>query len=197
MLNEQKMSSRLARYVVKIPHNTFVFYCKNKQILTLVSTEKRKSIKLFLQLHVDNVKKIIKVSSSPFSSVSNKNKKKLKAIQGTTVALIKQLLIEVSTSVSQKLVFIGMGYRVNNLETFSNDLLTFKLGYSHFIYFRVPTNLIVTCLSKTKLGIFGYSYKDVSQTAALIRSCRTPELYKGKGILYDNEPIVLKERRKI
>jgi len=113
------------------------------------------------------------------------------------VALLKQLLTEVSTSVSQKLIFVGMGYRINNLDTFNNDIIIFKLGYSHLLYFKISTNLIVTCLKKTKLGIFGYSCKAVFQTAALIRSCRAPEFYKGKGILHENEIVVLKERKKI
>lgn len=191
------MSSRLKFYVVKIPSNTNVFYCEKRQQLTFVENGKRKSMKLFLKLRIDKVKKFIEISSSPFKGISNKYKKKLKAIQGTTVSLIKQLLTEVSTSVSQKLVFIGMGYRINNLETFNNDLIVFKLGYSHFLYFKVPTNLTVTCLNKTKLGVYGHSCTLVRQTAALIRSCKTPELYKGKGILYDNESIILKERKKI
>merc|ERR1712183_812470 len=100
-------------------------------------------------------------------------------------------------SVSQKLIFIGMGYRINNLDTFNNDVIIFKLGYSHLLYLKVPTYLIVTCLKETKLGILGYSCRSAPQTAALIRSCRAPEIYKGKGILYDNETVVLKERKKI
>ena len=191
------MGSRLTRYNVKIPSDTMVVYCKNKRLLTLIKKGNRKSIRVFLQLNVNKFKKIITVSSSPFSGISNKEKKKLKAMQGTMAALLKQLITEVSTSVSQKLIFIGMGYRINNIDTFNNDVIIFKLGYSHLFYFKVPTNLIVACLKKTKLGIFGYSCKSVFQTAALIRSCRAPEFYKGKGILYDNETVIIRERKKI
>lgn len=77
------------------------------------------------------------------------------------------------------------------------DLLHFKLGYSHFIYFKIPKNLKIFCLKANKLFILGNSYLFVTQIAALIRSYKVPEPYKGKGILYTTEKIALKEGKKI
>ena len=76
-------------------------------------------------------------------------------------------------------------------------LLNFKLGYSHQIFFKIPRNLNVFCLKSTKLFVSGLSNSYVNQIAALIRSYKTPEPYKGKGILYENEKIILKEGKKI
>jgi large subunit ribosomal protein L6 len=73
----------------------------------------------------------------------------------------------------------------------------FKLGYSHSLYFKIPEQLIIFCLKFTKLFIYGNSYQNVTQIASLIRSYKKPEPYKGKGILYETEKILLKEGKKI
>jgi large subunit ribosomal protein L6 len=76
-------------------------------------------------------------------------------------------------------------------------LLTFKLGYSHFFYVKVPKDLQLNCFTKTKFSIFGNSYNEICQLGAKIRDKKIPEPYKGKGILYENETITLKEGKKI
>jgi large subunit ribosomal protein L6 len=125
------------------------------------------------------------------------NKKKIKALQGTTVALIKQLIVETSAVLYQKLKLVGVGYRAFDVDTLKNKLLLFKLGYSHFLYFKISNEIEIFCLKMTKLFIYGNSYRNVTQTAALIRSYKKPEPYKGKGILYETEKIVLKEGKKV
>ena len=107
------------------------------------------------------------------------------------------MLIESSMLVYKKLNIVGVGYRTEFTENFNKNLLTFKLGYSHFIYIRTFDNLTIKCLTKTKLSIFGNSYKDVSQFSALVRSNKVPEPYKGKGILYENEIVKIKEGKKV
>ena len=76
-------------------------------------------------------------------------------------------------------------------------MLEFKLGYSHNIYFKIPKNLTVFCLKSDKIFISGNFYEYISQIASQIRSYKTPEPYKGKGILYENEKIFLKEGKKV
>ena len=169
------MNRQNKKYIIKIPEDTMLFYSEKKQVLTIAGPIKRRSIKLPLRLLIDKMKKSIKVSSLAFSQISNKDKKKIKILRGTTVALIKQLLVETSTLISQKLKFVGMGYRINNTEDLTDEVLSFKLGYSHLVYFRIPTHLNISCFTKTKLCVSGNSYQEVTQIAASIRSCRLPE----------------------
>ena len=118
-------------------------------------------------------------------------------MQGTTAALIRQLLIEMSYTLFTKLTLVGVGYRVFPYEKVSNQIY-FKLGYSHLVYFNVPNDLSVFCHKSTKLFLYGDScYNTLTQTAAQIRSCKIPEVYKGKGILYDQEKVVLKKGKKV
>jgi large subunit ribosomal protein L6 len=82
------------------------------------------------------------------------------------------------------------------LQTTGMTLLHFKLGYSHYVYFKIPKNLEIFCLKANKLFILGDSYSFVNQVAALVRSFKIPEPYKGKGIIYTTEKITLKEGKK-
>ena len=110
---------------------------------------------------------------------------------------IKQILIEITYILHCKLNLIGVGYRVFTHEKLANQIY-FKLGFSHLIYFRVPLGINIYCQKFTKLFFFGNSsYNLLTQTTAQIRNCKLPEPYKGKGILYDQEKIILKKGKKI
>lgn len=185
------------KYTIKIPNGIKVIYSSKKKILILKGVLSKKALKLDVQLFIIKSKNILKVSQLPFFKVSNNERKKLKAFQGTTVALIKQLIVETSTVLYQKLKFVGVGYRAFDVDNFKNKLLLFKLGYSHFLYFKISTRVKIFCLKMTKLFIYGNSYKSVTKIASLIRSYKKPEPYKGKGILYETEKIVLKEGKKV
>ena len=191
------MKNIAKKHIVKIPKNISLFYSEKKKIITLLGPLKKKSLKLKTKIIISNKTKLIKITSKPFQNISGNEKKKLKVFQGTTAALLKQAILGVSVLFCKKLQFIGVGYRVFLLEIFSHKLLQFKLGYSHNIYFKVPENLTVFCLKSDKICISGNFYEYVSQVASLIRSYKTPEPYKGKGILYENEKIILKEGKKV
>jgi len=157
----------------------------------------RKTLKLKTQLIINENEKMLKVTREPLYGMSNNEKKRLKSIQTTQVVLLKQMLLEISFLSCKKLKLVGVGFKVSLLKILNFDLLYFKLGYSHAIYFRVPKALNVYCLKSNKLFFVGNSSMFLAQTAALIRSYKIPEPYKGKGILYISERIILKEGKKI
>lgn len=185
------------KYIIKIPKNISMYYCDNKHIVIFANSFAQKSLILKTKLIVEQEKRIIKITREPLFNTSNNEKKKLKAIQGTQVNLLKQLLLDISFSFCKKLNLVGVGFRVSALKILNLNLLHFKLGYSHSIYFKIPDNLEIFCLKANKLFVLGHSYLFVSQVAALIRSFKTPEPYKGKGIVYTTEKIILKEGKKI
>ena len=191
------MKNISAKYTIKIPNDVTVIYSSKKKIIILKGVLSKKALKLDVQLFTIKSQNILKVSQLPFFKISNNEQKKLKAFQGTTVALIKQLIVETSTVLYQKLKFVGVGYRVFDVDNSKNKLLLFKLGYSHFLYFKISSTVKIFCLKMTKLFIYGNSYKNVTKIASLIRSYKKPEPYKGKGILYETEKIVIKEGKKV
>lgn len=185
------------KYIIKIPNEITVIYSPEKKVIILIGVLAKRTLRLDMQLFLIKSKNVLEVSSLPFFKISNNEQKKIKILQGTTVALIKQLIVETSTVLYRKLKLIGVGYRAFDVDNFKNKLLLFKLGYSHFLYFKITNEVKIFCLKMIKLFIYGNSYKNVTQIASLIRSYKKPEPYKGKGILYETEKIVLKEGKKI
>jgi large subunit ribosomal protein L6 len=185
------------RHIVKVPANISMYYCTIYNIVVFSNSFVRKTFTLKTQLIVNKNEKMFKVTREPLYTISNNEKKKLKIIQTTQVALLKQILLEISLLSCKKLKLIGVGFRVSYLKVLNSDLLCFKLGYSHAVYFKIPKTLNVFCLKSNKLFLLGNSFTFISQIAALIRSYKIPEPYKGKGILYMSEKITLKEGKKI
>lgn len=191
------MNHNAKKYVIKLPKNISMYYCDTKKIVIFASAFVRKALILKTKLIMDTNKKVIKVTRDSFFKTSMNEKKKLKAIQGTQVSLLKQMLFDISLFFCKKLNLKGVGFRVSILKLLGENLLHFKLGYSHFIYFKIPKNLKIFCLKVNMLLILGHSYIFVTQIAALLRSYKIPEPYKGKGIVYATEKLVLKEGKKV
>ena len=191
------MNNTTKRHIVKIPNNISMYYCDAKHIVIFSNLFSQKALRLKTKLIIEKRKRVIKVTQEPFNAISNNEKKKLKIVQGTQINLLKQMLLDISHSFCIKLNLIGVGFRVFVLKLFDLDLLHFKLGYSHFIYFKNPKKLKIFCLKTNKLFILGNSYLFVTQIASLLRSYKVPEPYKGKGILYTTEKITLKEGKKV
>jgi len=184
-------------YFIKIPSNISIFYCDKKKIIVFLGPKFRTFLKLKVKVFLSKKKKLLKISALPFKLTSNINKKILKSFQGTTYALIRQKLIESCVIFYKKLLFVGVGYRLSIVESSDNKLISLKLGLSHLCYFKVPKNLKIFSKKRTELFIFSNSYYFVTQCASTIRLLKKPEPYKGKGILYENEKVVLKEGKKI
>lgn len=185
------------RHIVKIPKTVSLYYCDTNHLIIFVNSFAQKTLRLRTKLIIEKEKRIIKVTRDSFFGISNNERKKLKVIQGTQVSLLKQTLLDISLFFCKKLNLIGVGFRVSTLKISDIDLLHFKLGYSHQIYFKIPTALKICCLKANRIFILGYSYFFVTQIASLIRSYKVPEPYKGKGIVYTTEKIVLKEGKKV
>lgn len=191
------MSIQQKKFNIRIPHDTMIIISNEKRTLTVVGPLATKSMKLKLKITVDKTKKILSVSPLTFFNTSNTEKKEINALRASTVAQIKHLLIESSATLFQKLKIVGVGYRIDSADVSEKNLFTLKLGYSHYFYVRVPKDLNLNCFTKTKFSIFGNSYHEICQIASKIREKKIPEPYKGKGILYENETVTIKEGKKI
>lgn len=117
------------------------------------------------------------------------NGRTARAMHGLARTLIQNMVKGVSDGFSKTLEIVGVGYRVEK----KKDYLVFSLGYSHPILYEVPPGLEVKIESPTRLTIDGTDRQAVGQAAAVIRSFRPPEPYKGKGVKYSGEIIRRKE----
>lgn len=191
------MCNSIRKYLIKIPEQTKVLYDKKKNILIVIGVLKQKSLKLKIKISLDNRNKQIIVTPKPLIKLSSNKSKKIKALQGTSAALITQLIIETSSVLFKKLKLVGVGYRALDVDNMENFVLQMKLGYSHDIFLKKPVDLKLFCLKFTKLFIYGNSYQTITQVAALLQSYKYPEPYKGKGVLYEHQKLNLKEGKKI
>ena len=192
------MKNILKKHIIKIPNDINLIYVKRKKIVIFINSFHKRLLKLDIQIFINKSKKFLLVSRIPFTNIPNNKQKFLNAFQGINVSLIKQFLIDISTFLYVKLKFIGVGYRVFNIDDFKNKLLLFKLGYSHFLYFKLLKNVkYFINIKMMKLFIFGHSFQSITQIASLIRSYKKPEPYNGKGILYETEQITLKKVKKV
>lgn len=185
------------KYSVKIPKDISLIYLPQKKLLIFKKNANTKFIKLKVKLEIFKNENVITVTTNPYKKTSSLRAKNLKALRGTTLSQIKQSILELSYTFYKKLQLVGVGFRVVNVDNFETELLMFKLGYSHPLYIKIPKNLEISSFKLTKLFISGNSYQDITQAASLIRHHKKPEPYKGKGILYENEKIVLKEGKKV
>jgi large subunit ribosomal protein L6 len=114
------------------------------------------------------------------------------AISGTTRALIQNMVTGVSDGFERKLELVGVGYRAQA----QGNKLNLTLGFSHPVVYDVPEGVAVETPSQTEILVRGIDRQKVGQVAAELRDFRPPEPYKGKGVRYADERIVLKEAKK-
>ena len=115
-----------------------------------------------------------------------------RAMAGTTRALINNMVTGVTNGFERKLELVGVGYRAR----VTGNTVTLSLGFSHPVEYKVPEGVLVETPTQTEIIVKGIDRQRVGQVAAEIRNFRPPEPYKGKGIRYSDERIVLKEAKK-
>ncbi|MDU0811013.1 MAG: 50S ribosomal protein L6 [Burkholderia sp.] len=124
------------------------------------------------------------------SAFSDKRKKNI--LLNTMHAIIVNAIFGVTKGFERKLNLVGIGYRAQA----KKDKLNLSLGFSHMIIYQIPDDVKIETPTQTEIIIKGIDKQKIGQVAAEIRGYRPPEPYKGKGVRYANEIIILKETKK-
>ena len=106
--------------------------------------------------------------------------------------LANNMMVGGSTGFEKKLKLLGVGYKA----AMQGKDLNLSLGYSHPVIMKLPEGITVKCPSNTEVVVSGYDKVEVGNFAAIIRSKRPPEPYKGKGIRYEDEVVIQKEGKR-
>ena len=115
-----------------------------------------------------------------------------RAMSGTYRALLANMVQGVTKGFERRLTLVGVGYRAQAQGT----ALNLSVGFSHPVVHRMPAGVKVETPSQTEIVIKGSDKQQVGQVAAEVRAYRSPEPYKGKGIRYSDERVVIKETKK-
>ena len=111
---------------------------------------------------------------------------------GAARAHLANMVAGVSKGYERKLELVGVGYRA----AVQGKVLNLTLGFSHAVNFPIPDGISMETPTQTEITIKGIDRQKVGQVAAKIRGIRPPEPYKGKGVRYVGEQIVMKEGKK-
>jgi len=141
-------------------------------------------------------------AANPLVTVANDNgtlnfapadeSREANAMSGTMRALIANMVKGVTAGFERKLTLVGVGYRAQ----VQGDKLNLSLGFSHPVVHAMPEGVKVETPTQTEIVIKGIDKQKVGQVAAEVRGYRPPEPYKGKGVRYAGEVVILKETKK-
>ena len=120
------------------------------------------------------------------------NSRHANAMSGTMRALLANMVTGVTKGFERRLTLVGVGFRAQA----QGDKLNLTLGYSHPVVHQMPKGVKVATPTQTEIVITGVDKQQVGQVAAEVRAHRPPEPYKGTGVRYVDEVIVLKETKK-
>ena len=140
---------------------------------------------LSAQVTVEKVENRLRVKVANDSTAAN-------TMSGTLRALVANMVRGVTKGYEKKLTLVGVGYRAQA----QGDKLNLTLGFSHPVVHHMPKGIKVETPTQTEILIKGIDKQVVGQVAAEVRAYRSPEPYKGKGVRYSDEQVVLKETKK-
>ncbi len=116
----------------------------------------------------------------------------LNAMHGTLRALVANMVKGVSAGFERRLTLVGVGYRAQ----VAGDKVNLSLGFSHPVVHQLPQGVKAETPQQTEIVVKGIDKQAVGQVAAEIRAYRPPEPYKGKGVRYSDERVIIKETKK-
>ena len=175
--------SRLAKKTIVIPDGTKI--CVNKFVINVFGPKGELSCVLHKFIEIDIQKDLLYVKHNLKFDCN-------KALLGTTYVLLFNMIKGVNVGYIKKLLLKGVGYKAK----VDKNFLELFLGFSHSVIYVIPFGINIEVINNIEIVISGICKEKVGQIAADIRSKKEPEIYKGKGIRYFDEIVLLKETKK-
>ncbi len=175
--------SRIAKAPVDLPKG--VEFRQNGNVVTLKGGKGELSMELNSEVELTQEEGRLQLAPRSGSRFAT-------AVTGTMRSLLANMAQGVSEGFERKLELVGVGYRAQA----QGKNLNLSLGFSHPVVYAAPEGISIETPSQTEVIIRGADKQQVGQVAAEIRRFRPPEPYKGKGVRYSDERVVLKEAKK-
>jgi large subunit ribosomal protein L6 len=175
--------SRIAKYPVVVP---------DKVQVTVEPTEVTVKGPLGTLKQAISSDVVVKLENGKVTFVAANETKLANAMSGTLRATVANMVHGVKEGFSKKLTLVGVGYRAQA----QGNKLNLTLGFSHPIVHPLPEGIKAETPTQTEILIKGMDRQRVGQVAAEVRAYKPPEPYKGKGVRYADEKVVIKETKK-
>lgn len=174
--------SRVAKNPVSLPQGVSATVASN--VVTIKGAKGTLSLALGNDVTVSEKDKVLQVAFGKSEGA------RMRA--GSTRAHLANMVTGVTKGYEKKLELVGVGYRA----AVQGKALNLTLGFSHAVSFPIPEGISIETPSQTEILVKGTDRQQVGQVSAKIRGIRPPEPYKGKGVRYSDERVVLKETKK-
>jgi large subunit ribosomal protein L6 len=135
---------------------------------------------------------VVKVDGSQVTFAAANGSIQANAMSGTMRAIVANMVRGVKQGFEKKLTLVGVGYKAQA----QGNKLSLSLGFSHPVVHVLPEGVKAETPTQTEIVIKGVDRQKVGQVAAEIRAYKSPEPYKGKGVRYADETVVIKETKK-
>ncbi|MGB5721768.1 MAG: 50S ribosomal protein L6 [Woeseiaceae bacterium] len=175
--------SRIAKEPVELPKG--VEFKQSGTVVTLKGSNGELSIEM-------NSEVVVKQEENSLTFTPRSGSRFAAAVSGTMRSIVANMAKGVSEGFERKLELVGVGYRAQA----QGKKLNLSLGFSHPVEYKVPEGITVETPSQTEILVKGADKQKVGQVCAEIRRFRPPEPYKGKGVRYSGERVILKEAKK-
>ena len=174
--------SRVARQPLNLPKGVQLSVAGNT--VTVKGAKSSLTLELPSQIRVEVKDSVANIAAESIKAAPS--------LAGSVRANLNGMIKGVTEGYVKKLSLVGVGYRANA----QGKKLNLALGFSHPVDYAIPDGITVETPSQTEIVIKGASKQLVGQVAAEIRGFRPPEPYKGKGVRYSDERVILKEAKK-
>lgn len=179
--------SRVSAKPIPLPKNVEVKLTKDLCVIKGPKGEVKQPLNALVLVEIREASGAKAMHCSPKDKTA-----KADAIAGTTRALLSNVVLGVSQGFERQLELVGVGYRAQ----VQGQTVTLSLGFSHPVKFPLPKGVTAQAPSNTLIILHSADKQLLGQVAAQIREIRPPEPYKGKGVRYAGEQIILKETKK-
>lgn len=191
MTTVNKVTSRVGRKPILVPNGVELKI--NGDVLEAKGSKGVMSLVIHPSVTVDLRDSTLHVEYNTKRTYSRRSGQKLtRDITGTMRSKIANVIQGVSQGFERKLLLVGVGYRAQA----KGSELNITIGYSHPVNYKIPNGIVIETPTQTEILIKGVDKHLVGHVASIIRAVREPEPYKGKGIRYSDEVIILKETKK-
>ena len=171
--------SRIGKLPIALPQGTEIKISDNNEVIVKGKLgELKQTVKPQIKIAVENNQIVLNITEETQEN---------NALHGLYRSLINNMVTGVSEGFKTQLELVGVGYKATN----TDQVLELTLGYSHYIYFKLPKEIKVETASERgknpMITLTSFDKQLLGQVVAKIRSLRPPEPYKGKGIKFVNE----------
>jgi len=175
--------SRIAKYPVAVPDKVQVTVDASKIVV-------KGPLGTLEQAVANGV--VVKLENNQITFAAGNDSKEANALSGTMRANVANMVKGVKDGFQKKLTLVGVGYRAQA----QGSKLNLSLGFSHPVVHLLPEGVKAETPTQTEILIKGVDRQQVGQVAAEVRAYKPPEPYKGKGVRYSDETVVIKETKK-